>query len=138
MGNLQNGEEVHTDDKKSRDLVTDFVKKVYNRDVISNPEKFLIDLIFVDEPHVGIEIEEGQYYGDYWCNEKSLFLRNADPEVPFRTCNIPIKKGLKALLLFCLFSSFLCCRLFLFNCHFRLTWFTWLLSSCSSADFHWF
>lgn len=94
MGNLQNGEEVHTDDKKSRDLVTDFVKKVYNRDVISNPEKFLIDLIFVDEPHVGIEIEEGQYYGDYWCNEKSLFLRNADPEVPFRTCNIPIgRKG---------------------------------------------
>jgi hypothetical protein len=87
MGNLQNGEKVHTDDKKSRDLVTDFVKKVLNWDVISNPDKFLIDLIFVDKPHVGIEIEEGQYHGDFWCHEKSLFLRNADPEVPFRTCN---------------------------------------------------
>jgi hypothetical protein len=76
------------DDTLVRNEVIKIYKEFFNILLEGTPQEAnLIDLIGIDNPNFRVEVEHGQWYGDFW---KSTWSRLTDLNFP--TCNIPIRK----------------------------------------------
>lgn len=82
------------DDTPVREFGIEFFQKVYNIKLISNQEKYGIDLLYGDEFNNiirelgGVELEHGKWSGNYWESETYSTLSN----LGFKTLNVPIRK----------------------------------------------
>lgn len=93
-GTMRDGSKVSPEDLKHRMKVITALKQIKDWDLVSNEYKFMIDLKFVNhEFFVGLEIEEGQWEGNFWdVFEYSNFLRDGNPAISHKTVNIPPRK----------------------------------------------
>ena len=95
VGINADGTEVNYKDLPVRLAVTDFVKQVFNWNVISNSnDEYKIDLISENGDCPDIECERSNCkQPDYWSSKGfSEFLRDATPSIPFRTLNFQGRK----------------------------------------------
>lgn len=76
------------DDTISREYTIPFATQVLSLNVKSNPARKKIDLIGVDDPTIGIEIEHSKkWVGDYW--DKRNHGLNTISNVGYMTVNLP-------------------------------------------------
>lgn len=76
------------DDTESREKIIIFAKEVLGLNVKSNEIEKEIDLIGVDDPDFGIEVEKGGWVGDFWKNKVYSLISN----LGYPTVNIPQRK----------------------------------------------
>lgn len=76
------------DDTESREKIIVFAKEVLNINVNSNTTEKEIDLIGIDDPEFGIEVEKGGWTGNFWENKVYSTISN----LGFPTVNIPQRK----------------------------------------------
>lgn len=89
------GTKVNYNDLPVRIAVSNFVKQVFDWNVMSNNnDKYAIDLISEDGNCPDIECERSNCKKpDYWSTKGfSEFLRNAAPSIPYRTLNFQARK----------------------------------------------
>jgi hypothetical protein len=78
-----------TDDTLVREFVIKLYKEFFNINLEPTPpKKNLIDLIGVDDSNFRVEVEHGQWSGDFWNSLKYCNKSNLE----FPTVNIPIRK----------------------------------------------
>lgn len=66
----------------------EFGKEVLGLNLKINPKQRKIDLLCIDDPDLGVEVENGHWKGDFWSTES--YCRISGLEFP--TVNIPIRK----------------------------------------------
>jgi hypothetical protein len=72
-----------------RSAVIDFFSHRFDMVLNETPHEMrVIDLTGATETHIGVEVEGGGWYGDFWENEKYSLISG----LPFKTINIPIRK----------------------------------------------
>jgi hypothetical protein len=77
------------DDTLVRNAVIEFFKKRVNLKLKSNEVEKKIDLLSVDDPLLGVEVEHGKWNGNFWdVDSYSLELTGLN----YRTINIPARK----------------------------------------------
>lgn len=76
------------DDNLVREFVIKFCKQKWNINLKSNDELYKIDLLGIDDPELGVEVEHGKWEGNFWENEIYSLISNQG----FRTINIPARK----------------------------------------------
>lgn len=77
------------DDTLVRNAVIEFFKKRVNLKLKSNEVEKKIDLLSVDDPLLGVEVEHGKWNGNFWdVDSYSLELTGLN----YRTINIPSRK----------------------------------------------
>lgn len=77
------------DDTLVRNASIEFFKKRFNVNLKSNDELYKIDLLGIDDPSLGVEVEHGKWNGNFWdVDSYSLDLTGLD----YRTINIPLRK----------------------------------------------
>lgn len=81
------GEKVSFKDQLVRDAVIKIVKKAFGWDVVNNKNGYGIDLVFVNNLLVGIEVERAGNKGDYW-----KVVGTNKGKFPFETLNMPQRK----------------------------------------------
>ena len=76
------------DDTLVRNAVILFFKQNFNIELISNTEDKKIDLLELNDPNFGVEVEHGKWSGDFWKNDNYSLISGLN----FRTINIPARK----------------------------------------------
>jgi hypothetical protein len=85
MGKLWNS---NFDDTLVRNEVIKFAKDVLGLKLISNEAIYKIDLLSIDDPELGVEVEHGKWNGNFWENDSYCRISNLE----FSTLNMPIRK----------------------------------------------
>ena len=76
------------DDSESRNAIIEFVKEILGLEMIANPNKYGIDLLYKEDPTWGVEIEHSKNWtGDFFSDENSGLNNKTD--LGFKTVNIP-------------------------------------------------
>ncbi len=83
---LTNGESY--DDTEVRNKVIEFGKDVLGLRLKHHPKQRKIDLIGIDDPELGIEVERGGWNDDFWQTPSYCDISGLE----FSTINIPIRK----------------------------------------------
>lgn len=81
-------EKTSYDDTETREKIIIFAKEVLGLNVKSNEKSKEIDLIGIDDPEFGIEVERGGWFGDFWENKVYSTISN----LGFPTVNLPQRK----------------------------------------------
>jgi hypothetical protein len=76
------------DDNLVRDFVVEFCDNMWGVKLIKNEELYKIDLLGVEDPTLGVEVEHGKWEGNFWENDTYSLIS----EQSFRTINIPARK----------------------------------------------
>jgi hypothetical protein len=71
-----------------RNAVIDFFDRKFNIRLKHNEKHNRIDLVGIDDPLLGVEVEHGKWMGNLWDNDTYSFIS----EQEFRTANIPARK----------------------------------------------
>lgn len=83
---LTNGESY--DDTEVRNKVIEFGKEILGLRLKHHPKQRKIDLIGIDDPELGVEVEKGGWIGDFWFTPSYCCISGLE----FPTVNIPIRK----------------------------------------------
>ena len=76
------------DDTIVREKIISFFKDMWDIDLIPHPKQRKIDLLGVDDPELGVEVEHGHWKGDFWKTPSYCDISGQD----FPTLNMPIRK----------------------------------------------
>jgi hypothetical protein len=83
------GKEIGYDDNPVKTAVIKITKDAFGWELMVNPKEKKIDLIHINEPDRGVEVERGGWTGDYWSQDPISFNGNT---LPFPTLNMPYRK----------------------------------------------
>jgi hypothetical protein len=76
-------------DEPIRTAVIELYKKYFNTELIeTDPNKKVIDLLQVNDPTYGVEVEHGKWKGNFWENDNYSLISGLE----HRTINIPARK----------------------------------------------
>lgn len=76
------------DDNLVREFVVSFCQTMFGLKLKSNEKIKKIDLLGIDDPQLGVEVEHGKWDGDFWKNDIYSLISG----LKFRTANIPARK----------------------------------------------
>ncbi len=76
------------DDTPVREFIIKFCDKKWGMKLKSNDELYKIDLLGINDPLLGVEVEHGKWRGNFWDDDNYSLIS----EQSFRTINIPARK----------------------------------------------
>lgn len=79
---------VNYDDTAVRKKIIEFFNIMWDVELIEHPKQRKIDLLGVDDPELGVEVENGHWKGDFWTTPSYCDISAQG----FSTLNIPIRK----------------------------------------------
>lgn len=76
------------DDNLVREFVVSFCRNKFGLNLKSNEKIKKIDLLGIDDPQLGVEVEHGKWEGNFWKNDTYSLISG----LRYRTANIPARK----------------------------------------------